>query len=137
LISQNLQSCSDSIKISLTPEAQEDLALKQQQLMQVLKNTLNSARSRQATLEQAIIMLEEYQELLHNVRHILSRAVPGDEPVATLSALLSNIQLLGTAVDGLHVILLNFAFIILLERFAAFEIDFSVCQFSKKSIGIF
>lgn len=107
MISQNLQSCSDLIKISLTPEAQEDLAVKQQQLMQVLKNTLNSARSREATLEQAIIMWEEYEELLRNVKHILSKAVPGDEPVATMSALLSNIQHLGTSIDGLHVIAPN------------------------------
>lgn len=95
------------IKISLTPEAQEDLAVKQQQLMQVLKNTLNSARSREATLEQAVIMWEEYEELLRNVKHILDKAVLGDEPVATMSALLSNIQHLGTSIDGLHVSVFN------------------------------
>lgn len=104
MISQNLQSCTDLIKVSLTVEALDDLNIKQQQLSQVLKNTLNSAKSKQANLEQAVIVWQEFKQLYNTILQIIHKSVFPDEKVSTLSGILSNIQRLIIATDDLHVI---------------------------------
>lgn len=77
--------------------------MKQQQLMQILKNILNSARSRQAALEKAVDSWKEYQQMIDNVESTIAKASVPDEPISTLSGLLSNIQKLNYALEEFKV----------------------------------
>jgi len=54
LVSHDIQQAADKIWPSLSPSEQEELTNEQSQLTQLLKNTLNSAKSRQAQLEQDV-----------------------------------------------------------------------------------
>lgn len=107
MINHDIQARCDLIKVSLTADEQEDLSVKQQQLIQVLKNTLNSARSRQAALEQAANVWQAYKKLFHDIETIVNKLAFPDEPVTTLSGLLSHIQKLIASINDIHVIYYN------------------------------
>lgn len=92
LVSQQIQAASNEIWPSLSSSEQEELSLRQQRLTQLLKNTLNLAKSRQAQLEQDSEVWKDYQTSLDKVRATLARAQFSDEPVTTLAGIQFNIQ---------------------------------------------
>nr|CAD7570990.1 unnamed protein product [Timema californicum] len=92
LVSQQIQQAADHIWPSLTGVEQEELSREQQQLTQLLKNTLNSAKSRRAQLEQDTEMWRDYRDALAKVRGVLARSEFNDEPVTSLAGLHFNIQ---------------------------------------------
>lgn len=92
LVSQQLQKGADLIWPSLTGSEQEEIGREQQHHLQLLKNTLNSARSRSARLEQGVEVWHDYCAVLEKVRAALLRADFSDEPVTTLAGLHFNVQ---------------------------------------------
>ncbi|XP_063222936.1 muscle-specific protein 300 kDa isoform X4 [Bacillus rossius redtenbacheri] len=102
LVSQQLQQAADRIWPSLTGPEQEELSVEQQQLTQLLKNTLNSAKSRRAQLEQDVELWRDYCLALERVRAVLARTHFSDEPVASLAGLHFSAQKITHALDDLQ-----------------------------------
>ncbi|XP_071454288.1 muscle-specific protein 300 kDa-like [Hetaerina americana] len=92
LAQQKLQKSADQIWPSLCASEQEELSREQQHNTQLLKNTLNSARSHRAELEQDAEIWKDYLQTMDRVRSILGRSQFTDEPAATLAGLQFNIQ---------------------------------------------
>lgn len=103
LVSQQIQQAADRIWPSLTGPEQEELSREQQQHTQLLKNTLNSARSRRAQLEQDVEIWRDYCQTLDKVRSVLARTQFSDEPVTSLAGLHFNIQKITHALNDVHV----------------------------------
>lgn len=108
LVSQKIQQAADKIWPSLTPNEQEELSREQQQHTQLLKNTLNSAKSQRAQLEQDAEMWKDYCQALDRVRAIVARSKFTDEPVSTLAGLHFNIQKITHALNDVQVFYLYF-----------------------------
>lgn len=103
LVSQQIQQAADKIWPSLTPSEQEELSQEQQQHTQLLKNTLNSAKSQRAQLEQDAEMWKDYCQILDKVKSVLARSQFTDEPVTTLAGLHFNIQKITHALNDIQV----------------------------------
>lgn len=103
LVSQQIQQAADKIWPSLTPSEQEELSREQQQHTQLLKNTLNSAKSQRAQLEQDAEMWKDYCQTLDKVKSVLARTQFTDEPVSTLAGLHFNIQKITHALNDIQV----------------------------------
>nr|CAD7605236.1 unnamed protein product [Timema genevievae] len=108
LVSQQIQQAADHIWPSLTGVEQEELSREQQQLTQLLKNTLNSAKSRRAQLEQDTEMWQDYRAALAKVRGVLARSEFNDEPVTSLAGLHFNIQKLTHGLNDIQVLIKMF-----------------------------
>ncbi|KAG5889989.1 hypothetical protein JTB14_035905 [Gonioctena quinquepunctata] len=102
LVSQTIQQAADKIWPSLTPYEQEELSREQQQHTQTLKNTLNSAKSQRAQLEQDAEIWKDYCQALDKVRAVISRTKFSDEPVSTLAGLHFNIQKISHALNDIQ-----------------------------------
>ncbi|XP_072386756.1 muscle-specific protein 300 kDa isoform X12 [Diabrotica undecimpunctata] len=102
LVNQAIQQAADKIYPSLTSYEQEELSREQQQHMQVLKNTLNSAKSQKAQLEQDAEIWKDYCNTLEKVKAVISRTQFTDEPVSTLAGLHFNIQKISHALNDIH-----------------------------------
>ncbi|XP_017768073.1 PREDICTED: nesprin-1 [Nicrophorus vespilloides] len=92
LVSQTIQQSADKIWPSLTPNEQEELSREQQQCTQLLKNTLNLAKSQKARLEQVAESWKDYCGTLDKVKAVVARSQFTDEPVSALAGLHFNIQ---------------------------------------------
>lgn len=103
LVSQQIQQAADKIWPSLTPAEQEELSREQQQHTQLLKNTLNSAKSQRAQLEQDAEMWKDYCQTVDKVKSVLARSQFTDEPVTTLAGLHFNIQKITHALNDIQV----------------------------------
>ena len=103
MIHHDIEVCANAIKVSLTADEQENLSAKQQELVQLLKNTSNNVRSRRAALEQACNVFQEYQELLKGIQTFISKPAIPDERVTTLSGLLLVIQKLQNSIVEINV----------------------------------
>lgn len=103
LVSQQIQQAADRIWPSLTGSEQEELSREQQQHTQLLKNTLNSARSRRAQLEQDAEIWRDYCLTVDKVKSVLARTQFSDEPVTSLAGLHFNIQKITHALNDIHV----------------------------------
>lgn len=103
LVSQTIQQAADKIWPSLTPYEQEELSREQQQHTQLLKNTLNSAKSQKAQLEQDAEIYKDYCQSLDKVKSVIARTKFTDEPVSTLAGLHFNIQKLTHALSDVQV----------------------------------
>lgn len=103
LVSTQIQHAADKIWPSLTPSEQEELSREQQQHTQLLKNTLNSAKSQRAQLEQDAEMWKDYCQNLDKVKSVLARSQFTDEPVTTLAGLHFNIQKITHALNDIQV----------------------------------
>lgn len=103
LVSKTIQEAADKIWPSLTPYEQEELSREQQQHTQILKNTLNSAKSQKAQLEQDAEIWKDYCQSLEKVKSVISRTKFTDEPVSTLAGLHFNIQKLSHALNDVQV----------------------------------
>lgn len=103
LVSQTIQQAADKIWPSLTPNEQEELSREQQQHTQLLKNTLNSAKSQQALLEQNADIWKDYCQILDKIKAVIARTKFVDEPVSTLAGLHFNIQKITHALNDIQV----------------------------------
>lgn len=103
LVSQQIQQAADKIWPSLTTSEQEELSAEQQQHTQLLKNTLNTAKSQKARLEQGAETWRDYTQTLERVRAVIARSKFTDEPVTTLAGLQFNIQKIVHALNNVQV----------------------------------
>lgn len=108
LVSQTIQQAADKIWPSLTPYEQEELSREQQHHTQTLKNTLNSAKSQKAQLEQDAEIWKDYCQTLDKVKAVISRTKFTDEPVSTLAGLHFNIQKITHALNDIQVSTLSY-----------------------------
>lgn len=81
---------------------QEELSLEQQQHTQLLKNTLNTAKSHRAKLEQGAESWRDYTQSLERVKAVIARTRFTDEPVTTLAGLQFNIQKIMHALNDIQ-----------------------------------
>ncbi|XP_060527804.1 muscle-specific protein 300 kDa isoform X12 [Cylas formicarius] len=102
LVSHGIQQAADKIWPSLTPYEQEELSREQQQHTQLLKNTLNSAKSQRAQLEQDVEIWKDYCQVLDKVKALIARTKFTDEPVSTLAGLHFNIQKITHALNDIQ-----------------------------------
>ncbi|XP_054006700.1 muscle-specific protein 300 kDa isoform X2 [Hylaeus anthracinus] len=102
LVSQQIQQAADKIWPSLTTSEQEELSVEQQQHTQLLKNTLNTAKSQRARLEQGAETWRDYTQTLERVRAVIGRSRFTDEPVTTLAGLQFNIQKITHALNDIQ-----------------------------------
>ncbi|XP_014483634.1 PREDICTED: nesprin-1 isoform X6 [Dinoponera quadriceps] len=102
LVSQQIQQAADKIWPSLDSYEQEELSAQQQQHTQLLKNTLNTAKSQRSRLEQGAEMWRDYTQSLERVRAVISRTRFTDEPVTTLAGLQFNIQKITHALNDIQ-----------------------------------
>ncbi|KAF3420921.1 hypothetical protein E2986_09204 [Frieseomelitta varia] len=102
LVSQQIQQAGDKIWPSLTTSEQEELSAEQQQHTQLLKNTLNTAKSQRARLEQGAETWRDYTQTLERVRAVIARSRFTDEPVTTLAGLQFNIQKITHALNDIQ-----------------------------------
>ncbi|XP_076280585.1 muscle-specific protein 300 kDa [Lasioglossum baleicum] len=102
LVSQQIQQAADKIWPSLTNSEQEELSVEQQQHTQLLKNTLNTAKSQRARLEQGAETWKDYTQTLERVRAVILRTRFTDEPVTTLAGLQFNIQKITHALNDIQ-----------------------------------
>ncbi|KAG7206621.1 hypothetical protein KM043_000301 [Ampulex compressa] len=102
LVSQQIQQAADKIWPSLSGSEQEELGAEQQQHTQLLKNTLNTAKSRRARLEQGAETWRDYGQSLERVRASIARSKFTDEPVTTLAGLQFNIQKISHALNDVQ-----------------------------------
>lgn len=103
LVSQQIQQAVDKIWPSLSTSEQEELGGEQHQHKQSLKNTLNSAKSHRARLEQAVIAWKEYMHSLDRVRSIIATSKFTDEPATTSAGLQFNVQKITHALNDIQV----------------------------------
>lgn len=79
------------------------MSVEQQQHTQLLKNTLNSAKSQRARLEQGAEMWRDFAQTLERVKAVIARTRFTDEPVSTLAGLQFNIQKITHALNDIQV----------------------------------
>lgn len=103
LVSKQIQAAADKIWPSLNKIEQEELSRELQHHTQVLKNTLNSAKSQRAQLEQDGETWKSYCQMHEKVKAILARIQFSDEPVANLAGLHFNMQKITHAKNDLKV----------------------------------
>lgn len=103
LVSKQIQAAADKIWPSLNKIEQEELSRELQHHTQVLKNTLNSAKSQRAQLEQDGEVWKSYCQMNDKIKTILERIQFNDEPVANLAGLHFNMQKIGHAKNELKV----------------------------------
>lgn len=103
LVSQQMQKAADKIWPSLNSSEQEELSREQQEYNQLLKNTLNSAKSRQVQLEQDVEIWKDYCQLAEKILAILDRTKFVDEPVTSYAGLQFNIQKIDHALNDIQV----------------------------------
>lgn len=100
---QTIQQAADKIWPSLSQAEQEELGREQQQHTQLLKNTLNSAKSQQVMLEQNVEVWKDYLQALDKVKSVIARTKFTDEPVSTLAGLHFNVQKIRHALNDIQV----------------------------------
>lgn len=103
LVSQQIQQVADKIWPSLSASEQDELSAERQQHTQLLKNTLNTARSHRAHLEQGAEMWRDYAQTLERVKAAIARTRFTDEPVTTLAGLQFNVQKITHALNDIQV----------------------------------
>ncbi|KAJ8984006.1 hypothetical protein NQ317_006860, partial [Molorchus minor] len=74
----------------------------QQQHTQTLKNTLNSAKSQKAQLEQDAEIWKDYCQTLDKVKAVIARTKFTDEPVTSLAGLHFNVQKISHALNDIQ-----------------------------------
>ncbi|KAL7297367.1 hypothetical protein TKK_0009753 [Trichogramma kaykai] len=102
LVSQQIQQAADKIWPSLSTAEQEELSAEQQHHTQLLKNTLNTAKSHRARLEQGAETWRDYSQTLERVKAVIARTRFTDEPVSTLAGLQFNIQKITHALNDIQ-----------------------------------
>ncbi|KAK6636175.1 hypothetical protein RUM43_009828 [Polyplax serrata] len=98
LLSQ-IQHSGDKVWPSLSQNEQEELGRELQELNQLLRNTLNIAKSRRAQLEQDIEILNDFTKNRNKVNSVLSNTKVPDDGVDNMSKLHSDIKKLTQALN--------------------------------------
>lgn len=111
LVGKRMQDIVDKIWPSLAAGEQEELSKEHQKHNQLLKNTLNSAKSRQAQLEQDLDIWKDFCQLVDKIKAILNKNDIKDEPITSVDVLRVHLEKLNHAKNDLEV---SFFFIILL-----------------------
>lgn len=92
LITKDIQKVNDQIWPSLNNLEQEELSRDLQRYTQVLKNTLNSAKSQRLQLDQDMELWKDYVQRREKVKVIIVRLQWSDEPVSNIAGIHYNIQ---------------------------------------------
>lgn len=108
LVGKRMQDIVDKIWSSLTPSEQEELSKEHQKHNQLLKNTLNSAKSRQAQLEQDLEIWKDFCQLVEKIKAILNKNDIEEEAVTSVDALRMYVQKLNHAKNDLEVSYISF-----------------------------
>ncbi|CAG9579065.1 unnamed protein product [Danaus chrysippus] len=87
LVGKKMQDIVNKIWPSLTPSEQEELSKEHQKNNQLLKNTLNSAKSRQAQLEIDLEIWKDFCQLVEKIKAILDKNDIPEEPVTSMESL--------------------------------------------------
>lgn len=103
LVGKRMQDIVDKIWPSLAASEQEELSKDHQKHNQLLKNTLNSAKSRQAQLEQDLEIWKDFCQLVDKIKAILDKNDIQDEPVTSVDALRLHLEKLNHAKNDLEV----------------------------------
>lgn len=117
LVNKKIQGAADKIWPSLNTMEQEELSRELQQYSQVMKNTLNSAKSQRIQLEQDAEVWKQYAQLYAKVQNILLRAKFTDEPVSNLAGLHFALQKIAHAINDVQVSFFQFIFLLYLILF--------------------
>ncbi|XP_024081429.1 nesprin-1 [Cimex lectularius] len=97
LVSIDIHKAGQNIFPSLNSDDQELISKQQQDCTQLLRNTLNTAKSYQAKLTQAIELHDLYKDSLSNAKSVLQRIRFTDEPASALGGLMFNIEKINQA----------------------------------------
>lgn len=103
LVGKRMQDIVDKIWPSLSTPEQEELSKDHQKHNQLLKNTLNSAKSRQAQLEQDLEIWKDFCQLVEKIKAILDKNDIEDEAVTTVDELRVHLENLNRANNDLEV----------------------------------
>lgn len=107
LVTKQIQGAADSIWPSLNSIEQEELARELQHYLQVMKNTLNSAKSQRSQLELDADAWKEYGQMHARVANVVKRVkFDEDESVSNLAGLHFAMQKIGHALNDVQVSLL-------------------------------
>lgn len=108
LVGKKMQDIVDKIWPSLTASEQEELSKDHQKHNQLLKNTLNSAKSRQAQLEQDLEIWKDFCQLVEKIKSILDKNDIEEDQITTVDALRLYLEKLNHAKNDLEVSLLSY-----------------------------
>lgn len=103
LVGKKMQDIVDKIWASLAPSEQDELSKDHQKHNQLLKNTLNSAKSRQAQLEQDLEIWKDFCQLVEKIKAILEKNNIPDEAATSVDALRLHLEKLNHAKNDLEV----------------------------------
>lgn len=103
LVGQRMQAVVDKIWASLNEPEQEELSKDHQKHNQLLKNTLNSAKTRQAQLEQDLEIWKDFCQLLDKIRAILDKNDVKEETISSVDTLRRHLEKLLHAQNDLKV----------------------------------
>ncbi|CAG9785832.1 unnamed protein product [Diatraea saccharalis] len=102
LVGKRMQDIVDKIWPSLAASEQEELSKDHQKHNQLLKNTLNSAKSRLAQLEQDLEIWKDFCQLVDKIKAMLDKNDIKDEPFTTLDELRMHLEKLKHAKNDLE-----------------------------------
>lgn len=103
LVSIEIHKAGQSIWPSLNSDDQEIISKSHQECTQLLRNTLNTAKSLEAKLTQALELSGLFKDSLAGAQSILQRVRFSDDPVSTLGGLRFNIEKLEQALRDIVV----------------------------------
>ncbi|KAL4710682.1 hypothetical protein ACJJTC_003318, partial [Scirpophaga incertulas] len=102
LVGKRMQDVVDKIWPSLAASEQEELSKDHQKHNQLLKNTLNSAKSRQAQLEQDLEIWKDFCQLVDKIKAILDKNNIEDAAVTSIDELRVHLEKLNHAKNDLE-----------------------------------
>jgi nesprin-1 len=108
LVGKRMQDIVDKIWPSLAATEQEELSKDHQKHNQLLKNTLNSAKSRQAQLEQDLEIWKDFCQLVEKIKAILDKNNIAEAPITSIDELRMHLEKLKHANNDLEVSFFKF-----------------------------
>ncbi|KAI5642762.1 spectrin repeat domain-containing protein [Phthorimaea operculella] len=102
LVGKRMQDIVDKIWPSLAAGEQEELSKEHQKHNQLLKNTLNSAKSRQAQLEQDLEIWKDFCQLVDKIKAILDKNDIKEEPITSVDVLRVHLEKIKHAKNDLE-----------------------------------
>lgn len=110
LVGKRMQDIVDKIWATLNAPEQEELSKDHQKHNQLLKNTLNSAKSRQVQLEQDLEIWKDFCQLVDKIKAILDKNSIPDEAFSSIDSLRLHLEKLTHAKNDLEVSLFSLQF---------------------------
>lgn len=103
LVGKRMQDIVDKIWPSLSTPEQDELSKDHQKHNQLLKNTLNSAKSRQAQLEQDLEIWKDFCQLVDKIKAIIEKNDITEESIHSVDSLRMHLEKLTHAKNDLEV----------------------------------